>query len=90
MINIDIEDSTVIERTGKSSGKVYYQQIAYAWTIDRDGPVRHPEKIYIFVQLQNGKPVGRPKGRYTVDPSSLRVKNGQLELGFLNLVPVAK
>ena len=90
MLRIDIEDAQVIERTKRDNSGVYHQQVGYAYTHDQNGPNRHPEKIFIFVNKDRstGQPKPLPVGKYVLSPSSLRVRNGQLEVGFLNLEPV--
>ena len=87
MIRIDIESDKVIERNKKGGG-LYYQQEGYVHTVGRDGPNRYPEKIFIYVPVVNGNPVPEKPGKYTLNPTSLRVSRSQLELGFINLESV--
>lgn len=87
---IDIEEARIETRTKKGGGS-YYQQIAYVHLPNRDGsPSRYPKEISLFPP-KNGEVVEPyPVGKYLIDPSSFRVNNGRLELGFLNLSPVKK
>ena len=87
MLRIDIETDKVIERNKKAGG-FYYQQEAYAHIVGRDGPERYPQKIFLYVPVENGNPAPQKPGKYTLNASSLRVSNSQLELGFVNLEPV--
>jgi hypothetical protein len=87
MLRIDIESDKVIERNKKSGGH-YYQQEAYVHIVGRDGPERYPQKIYLYVPVEGGNPAPKKPGKYSLAPSSLRVSNGQLELGFVNLQPL--
>ena len=86
-LRIDIETDKVIERKKKAGG-FYHQQEAYVHIVGRDGPERYPQKIFLYVPEVNGKPDPQPPGKYILSPSSLRVSNSQLELGFINLEPV--
>lgn len=87
MLRIDIESADVIERPKKAGG-FYYQQVAYVHIVGRDGPERYPQKIFLYVPIEGGNPAPKKPGKYILSPSSLRVSNSQLELGFVNLEPV--
>lgn len=84
MLRIDIESDKVIERNKKAGG-FYYQQEGYVHTVGRDGPNRYPERIFLYVPIENGNPQPKKPGKYILSSSSLRVSNSQLELGFVNL-----
>lgn len=90
MLQIDIESTEIIERQKRDRSGSYFQQQAYVHTCDRDGrPMRHPELIFIFVPKdERGQPQPYKQGKYTLAPQSLVVRNRQLDLGFLNLVPM--
>ena len=92
MLQIDIESNEVIERHKRDGSGIYHQQEAYVHTVDRDGrPNRYPEPIYLYVPKdERGNPQPRQPGKYTISPTSLVVRNRQLELGYLNLEPLKK
>ena len=91
MIRIEINEQVAIERQKKDGSGNYYLQTAYAHTVDRDGKAkRYPEEIEIFVQRDDrGTPMPYAPGMYKVSPNSLRVSYRKLEMGFLNIQPIA-
>ena len=91
-MQITVEDTQLETRT-KAGGKGTYQvQKAYAHTFNRNGtPKRYPEEIVIFPQRDPaGNPTPYQKGDYQLAPDAISVKNGFLDLGFINLIPVKK
>jgi hypothetical protein len=90
MIEITIE-STDLETRNKKTGGSYTVQTAYAHTFDRTGPKRYPEEIRIFPPKgPDGKPIPYPMGDYYLSPHCIRVDNGYLSLGFVELQPIKK
>lgn len=90
-IQIDIEDTNLIQRNKKDNSGFYYQQKAYAHIVDRDCvPSRYPKEITIFPPKDDsGNSIPYPLGEYSVSPNSFRVDNyGNLDLGFLVLRPL--
>lgn len=90
MIDISIE-STDLETRQKRDGGSYVVQTAYAHTSDRNGPKRYPEEIRIFPKKDpQGKPIPYPMGDYQMADHCIRVQNGFLDLGFVELTPLKK
>lgn len=90
-IHIEIHSSDM-ETRNKRGGGTYQVQKAFVHTVDRNGePKRYPEEFAFFPPKDNqGNPLPYSKGDYTLDPSSIRVANGFLELGFPKLIPLKK
>jgi uncharacterized protein YijF (DUF1287 family) len=90
-LQIDIEDKKVFHKTSKQN-KPYYIQEAHVHTVDRNGePRRYPELINIFLQKdERGNPIPHEPGKYELAKTSFQVRNGYLELGFVNLIPLKK
>lgn len=91
MLNIVVTKPEIREMkgTGKTSGKPYHLRIqtCHAYTIDTDGVQgEFPEKFEIFLR-EGEEPYQR--GKYTLHPCSLVVKDGRLTVGDARLVPVA-
>lgn len=90
-IEIEVHEETLEVRNKKSGQGTYSLQKAYAHLTDRsNNPDRYPREIMIFPPRDNqNNPAPYKKGSYTLAPSSFRVgNNGQLEIGFVNLLPV--
>ncbi len=87
IVTVDIE-TTNLETRNKKGGGTYHLQQAFVHLSDRDGqPKRYPTEMFMFPPRDDsGNPIPYKTGTYQVCPSSFRVVNGFLELGFLNLV----
>ena len=84
-------ESTDLETREKKAGGSYVVQTAYAHTFDRNGPKRYPEEIRVFPKKDpQGKPLAYPMGDYKIAERCMRVNNGFLELGFIELEPLSK
>lgn len=89
MIHIVVTSPDIreLKGTGKTSGKPYHLRIqtAHGYTVNEDGTVTEfPDKFEIV--LRDGEtPFAR--GKYTLHPSSLVVKDGRLTVGDVRLVP---
>lgn len=89
MIQIFVTSPEIRELKGnaKVSGKPYHLRIqtAYAYTVDADGTVVEiPEKFEMM--LPDGQ-VPYPRGKYSLHPSTLSVKDDRLGAGIVRLVP---
>jgi len=88
---IEIEDAALETRTKKDNSGTYQMQTGYAHTVDRQGnPNRYPEKIVFFPPRDNqGNAIALKVGKYYLGPGSFRIaNNGQLEIGFIDLLPI--
>ncbi len=73
----------------KDGSGTYCIQTAWAYTHDRNGIKEFPEELRLFVRKdEQGQPMPYAVGEYTVEPSSLMVNNGNLEIRFLSLRPL--
>lgn len=91
-MRIKIESDAIEKRMSKKQVP-YFKQTAWVPLVDRDGVVDpYPTKITFMVSKdQHGNPMPYPVGEYELHPSSFRVGNfGDLEIGFVNLVPIRK
>lgn len=73
--------------TGKTSGKPYHLRIqtCHAYTVDAEGvQAEFPEKFEIMLR-DSEQPY--PRGKYSLHPASLAVKDGRLSVGDVRLVP---
>lgn len=89
MLNIVVTKPEIreLKGTGKTSGKPYHLRIqtAHAYTIDADGvQAEFPEKFEIMLR-DTEQPY--PRGKYTLHPASMVVKEGRLAFGDVRLVP---
>jgi hypothetical protein len=86
---IDIESQN-LETRNKKGGGTYQVQEAFVHLTDQHGnPRRYPERINLFPPRDNaGNAIAYKMGQYMLSPSSFKVANGFLELGFPQLVPV--
>lgn len=89
MLNIVVSKSEIreLKGTGKTSGKPYHLRIqtAHAYTIDAEGTQSEfPEKFEIMLRDTDAP---YPRGRYTLHPASLSVKDGRLAVSDVRLVP---
>lgn len=91
MIKIDIEDGKAIAKTSRK-GSTYHVQKGYLHSLEKDGtPKRYPEEFEFFVGTSDrGAPESYPPGSYTIHPTSMRVQNNNLEIGYLKLVPFSE
>jgi len=80
MIKIEILDPTAETRNKKDGKGTYRLQHGYVQLPD----FHFPQRINLFVR-PGESPL--PIGCYTLLPSSFRVVNGYLELGYINLAP---
>ncbi|OOZ21375.1 hypothetical protein BOW31_12740 [Solemya velum gill symbiont] len=90
MIKIEIPSDEIIEKTS-AKGNKYFQQLAYAYTVDENGkPYPFPERTYIYCPTDDsGTPRIYKKGPYKLMPQSLRVGGfDRLEVGNLVLAPL--
>jgi hypothetical protein len=91
MLNIVVTKPEIreLKGTGKTSGKPYHLRIqtAHAYMLDADGvQSEFPEKFEIMLR-EADQPY--PRGKYTLHPASLAVKDGRLTVGDVRLVPAA-
>lgn len=91
MINIVVTKPEIreLKGVGKTTGKPYHLRIqsAHAYTIDPDGvQSEFPDKFEIMLRDGEGP---SPRGKYTLHPASLVVKDGRLTIGDVRLVPAA-
>jgi len=90
MFEVTVE-SVDLETRNKKGGGTYQVQTAYAHTFTSEGPKRYPEEIRIFPKRDaQGKTSPYPPGEYVIHPKCLHVRNGFLELGFVELMPKRK
>lgn len=89
-IKIEIESSEMILYRKKADGSPYFKQEIFVHTVNRSGqPNRYPERAELYVPKDSqGNQVALPVGVYVMDPTSFKVENAQLVLGFLTLKPL--
>jgi hypothetical protein len=76
-----------LKGTGKTSGKPYHLRIqtAHAYTFDANGvQSEFPDKFEIMLR-DTDAPYQR--GKYTLHPASMSVKDGRLSVADVRLVP---
>jgi len=89
MPKVEIASTETYQRQGQKGP--YWKQAAYLHTLDRDGkPNRYPERCLIMLPKDTqGQPVPYKVGVYSLAPNSIRIgKYSDIEIGFVNLVPV--
>lgn len=90
ILRIDVE-SIALKTFDKKGGGTFQMQEFFVHEVDFDGnPPRYPKSVFGFPPKRDGVVTPYKPGQYTPGARSFKVVNNRLELGFLNLIPLAQ